>query len=291
MDLISIGLQEDFSRWRQKIGEDPYVGPKAIGILDVLRAHYLIIDFFSTEYGEGVGGIGPKDLNLLHSTLSRQSSGYDNQTKYNDDFEVCATLFWGLIKNHAFHDANKRTATLTLFYHLTKMKRYPTARQKDFQHLAIRIAANELNKYPGFEKYKDKADGEILFIAEFLRKNSRRLDKEEYFITYKQLDTLLRRHSYGLSNPYKNQIDIIRIQTETKGLFSRQTITTEKRIGSIGFPGWTRQVAIAVIKQVRRMTRLTVEAGFDSDAFFHGADSLPSLISQYQGLLHRLADK
>ncbi|PKN91223.1 MAG: hypothetical protein CVU44_20120 [Chloroflexi bacterium HGW-Chloroflexi-6] len=291
MELVSSDLQEDYCRWLEKIGEDIYIGPKSVGIFDVLRAHYLIVDYFFNEYGEGVGGIGPKDLNLLHSTLSRQTSGYDNKVKWNDDFEICATLFWGLVKNHAFHDANKRTATLTLFAHLIKIKKYPSAKQKEYERLAIRVAANELDKYSDYKKYKGKPDGEVLFIAEFLRKNTRRMDKAEYIITYKQLDTILRRYSYGLSNPDRNQIDIIKLITERIGFFGRNTKIVEKRIGSIGFPGWTKQVGSASIKQVRRITKLSVDDGYDSDAFFHGADSLPSLISQFQGLLQSLANK
>lgn len=115
MDLTIRELKEDFERWENEIGEDIYVSNKTIGIMDVLRAHYLIIDFFATEHGEGVGGVGPKNLGLLHSTLSRQFSGYDGKVKWKTDYEVCASLFWGLVKNHAFHDVNKRTAVLHCF--------------------------------------------------------------------------------------------------------------------------------------------------------------------------------
>ena len=167
MEHISPQLKEDYERWKSIIGEDTYEGSKTVGIFDVLRAHYLIIDFFSSEYGEGVGGIGPKDLNLLHSTMSRQNSSYGNVTKWNGDFQICATLFWGLIKNHAFHDANKRTAFLTLLYHLLKIKRYPTSRHKEYERLAIRIAKNGLNEYPGFKKFDKTPDGEVLFVAGF----------------------------------------------------------------------------------------------------------------------------
>ena len=291
MELISPGLHEDYCRWRDKIGEDPYAGQKTVGILDVLRAHYLIVDFFASEYGEGIGGIGPKDLNLLHSTLTRQASAYSSTVKWNNDFEIVATLFWGLIKNHAFHDVNKRTATLTLLYHLIKINKYPTAKQRDFERLALRVASNKLDEYSSFSKYKGKLDAEILFISDFLRKNSRWLDKQEYIITYKQLDGILRKYNYGLANPNKNQIEVVRFAKERTGLINRKTISTEKRIGSINFPGWTRQIGKNKIKEIRNMTNLTVENGYDSDAFFHDADPLPSLISEFQGLLIQLADK
>ena len=291
MDILSAELKEDYCRWLAMIGDEIYEGPKTIGILDVLRAHYLIIDFFSTEYGQGIGGVGPKSLNMLHSTLSRQTSGYNGVAKWNDDLEICATLFWGLIKNHAFHDANKRTAVLSLFLHLVKIKRYPSAKQKDYERLAICVASNDLSQYPAYKKFQGRPDAEVLFIAEFLRKNTRRIDKEEYIITYKQLDIILRRYSYALSNPDRNQIDLVKLTYEKVGFFSEKTKLVEKRISSIGFPGWKTQVSSSTMKQVRKLTNLSVDNGYDSEAFFHEADSLPSLISQFQSLLLRLADK
>ena len=34
----------------------------------------------------------------LHSTLSRQQSGYGGENKWNNEFDICGTLFFGLIK-------------------------------------------------------------------------------------------------------------------------------------------------------------------------------------------------
>lgn len=284
-------LKEDFERWRKLIGDDPYTGPKTVGIFDVLRAHYLIIDYFAKEFNEGVGGVGPKDLNLLHSTLNRQLIAFRGEIRWKTDLEICASLFWGLIKNHAFHDANKRTAFLTLLYHLLKIKRFPDAKQREFELLAVRIASNELYKYKNYDKFKKKPDSEVLFITDFLKTNTRALNKEEYLITYRELDNILNRYDFRLVNPDRNQVDIVHYYEEKVGVLRKETQKKSKRIGGIVFPGWTRQVAISEIKHVRKLTRLTVENGVDSEAFFHGADSLQALISGFQGPLKRLADK
>ena len=60
------------------------------------------------EYG-GVQGL--KDENLLHSALGRPA----NKLAYAepgslDLFDLAAAYAFGLASNHAFHDANKRTA-------------------------------------------------------------------------------------------------------------------------------------------------------------------------------------
>ncbi len=297
MDLNSQELREDYARWEKEIGMDVYVTHRTLGICDVLRAHYLIVDFFMSEKEEGIGGIGPKSLTLLHSTLGRQFSGFGNTIKWRADLEICASLFWGLVKNHAFHDANKRTALLSLFYHLIKVKRYPNASQKLYEDLAVSVAENSLKeKYPNYSKFSNKPDAEVLFIADFLRRNTRNFDKADYKITYKQLDNILRKnrnrqYRYGLINPDRNQIDLIRIQKEPVGLFGNKFIEVDKKIGSIGFPGWSRQVNPDVIKFVRRETSMETADGIDSEIFFHDADSLPALISEFQGLLKRLANK
>lgn len=301
MDLSIKKLQEDYERWKAEIGEDIYLTPKTIGILDVLRAHYLIIDFFATEHGEGVGGIGPKNLTLLHSTLNRQFSGYNGIVKWKTDYETCASLFWGLVKNHTFHDVNKRTALLSLFYHLIKIGRYPNAPHKVYEELAINVADNNLEKYSTFSKYKGKLDAEVLFIADFLSQKTRAMEKTEYKITYRQLDSILRNkqlkdvisnnYYYKLDNQNNNNIDLIKVTEESTGIFKRKIRLVETKIISIGFPGWSKQVNIDVVKKIRKKTGLTHENGYDSETFYHEADSLPSLISEFQGLLQTLAGK
>jgi len=291
MDHIAKELKTDYDLWVSKIGDEPYVGKGIVGIGDVLRAHYLVIDYFLSEFGEGIGGFGPRDINLLHSAMSRQFTGYSGKSKWNSDFEVCATLFYGLIKNHPFHDVNKRTAFLTLLYQLRRINRTPNTRQKDFEILAIRIASNELDKYTSFNQYKNKPDKEVLFIADFLRKNTRTIDKNEYIITYRDLNTILHRFNYGLMNQEKNRIDLIHFEDEYKGFLRREKRTIQKRINSIDFPGWGRQVCIREIKRIRKLTYLTHEDGVDSDEFFHNAEPFSALIWQFQGPLKRLADK
>jgi death-on-curing family protein len=139
MDYIAKDLSDEFLRLEKKIGPEIYDQDKCIGIYDVLKAHFLVVDFFAHN-GEGVGGVGPRDINLLHSALNRQLCGYQGEKKWKTDFHLCATLFFGLIKDHPFYDANKRTAFLSLLFHLWKINRTPDIEQKEFERLAIRVA-------------------------------------------------------------------------------------------------------------------------------------------------------
>lgn len=98
-------VEREYQRWVAIMGPaDNYYGKFTIGIHEALRAHFLLIDFFVT-YDEGVGGVGPKDANMLHSALDRQFVGFGGKIKWNDRIDVCATLMYGLIKKALFrHD-------------------------------------------------------------------------------------------------------------------------------------------------------------------------------------------
>ena len=286
-------LQDDYDRWLKRLGEDLFAGHTTVGVFDVLRAHYLIVDYFVKE-GYGVGGIGPRDATLLCSTVGRQIPSFGGLSKWNDDLDKCATLFWGLIKNHVFHDGNKRTALLTLLLHLWRLNRTleENVKQKDLELLALRIAKNTLDEYKDFEQFSKKADAEILFISRFLRKATRRLDKKDYLITYHDLHTILQRFDFQLANPSKNHIDVIKVE-QNRRLTLRGIVneTLTRRVGVIAFPGWTRQVSKPEIRKVRELTNLVAERGYDSDVFFRGASPLGALIDQYRGPLERLANK
>jgi hypothetical protein len=65
-------LAKEYLRVAAKLDRDDYCGQYALGVPDVLRAHFLIVDHFLTNELEGVGGVGPRDRNLLHSAVSRQ---------------------------------------------------------------------------------------------------------------------------------------------------------------------------------------------------------------------------
>lgn len=294
MEHFAKPVRKEYERWIKKLGDsDPYHGPTTIGLFDTLRAHFLIADYFYKE-GSGIGGIGPRDIDMLHSALYRQFIGYGGRSKWKDDIEVCATLMYGLIKDHPFLDANKRTAFLVTLFHLQKIGRWVTAPQNKFEDFTVEVAEGRLTKYRRFEsmKKKKKDEVEVSFIADFIRRNTRSIDKRYYSVTYRELNTLLHTFGYELANPKGNCIDIIRIAERRKifGILGPKE-KVGNRVGQIGFPGWKSAVGKGAIKTVREVTRLKPENGVDSESFFHGTDPMQSLIDMYHAPLKRLADR
>ena len=285
-------VKSEYSRWHTHFGDaDPYTANGNIGIHDVLRAHFLIVDYFYDK--GGMGGIGPRDANLLHSAVYRQFTGYAGKEKWKTPFERCATLIFGLVKDHPFHDANKRTALLVLLYFLSSIKRVPDIDHKELDQFVIDIAESRLNKYARFQSFlTESSDPEIEFIADFLKRNSRKMEKQApASITFRELDECLRPHGFCLM-PNGNDVKVCRIETvRSLNPFSKERKTKYVSILQVSFPGWKRPVGKKTVSKIREEANLTAEKGFDSKTFFDGADPLNALIAEYAGPLERLASR
>lgn len=284
-------VEDEYHRWMRDVGaEDPYAHDGLPGLHDVLRAHFLIVDYF---YGQqsGLGGIGPKNMDLLHSALYRPFVSLGGVEKWQSNFEKAATQIFGIITDHAFHDANKRTGLLTLLLFLNNCGRIPTIGQKALEDFAVDIADGKLNKYPRFRDLvkSRRQDAEVLFIADFLERKSRKVDRTTRSITFRELDQILRRFGYKLDSPSGNFIELIRVKERRKifGWGSKEKI--DVKVLQIGFPGWKKQVSVGDVRAIRKAAKLTPADGFDSQTFYQGADPVQSLIAEYHRPLERLA--
>jgi death-on-curing protein len=274
-------------------GRDPIAPHCVIGLFDVLRAHYLICDFF-LEIGSGLFRPGPRDLGLLESAVGRQQAVFFGSVKWNTEIQKIASLFFGLVKDHPFHDANKRTAFLVALYAMHLCKYTPKISDKDFENFTVEIADGSHRKRHKFKSLLENnsdSDASVLYISEYFKSNFRKQDRTKYLVTFRELDQLLRRYGFELCNPYGNYIDVVRRQ-ERRTLFGfgpKQIVNV--KIANIGFPGWSKQVHGETIDHVRKITDLTHKKGVDSAAFFRGADPAAGLIARYQSALERLADR
>jgi len=285
-------VEKEFQRWVVHFGtDDPYHSDETIGMMDVLRAHFLIVDYFYSK-DTGIGGIGPRDPNLLHSAVYRQFVAFGGKDKWDNSFERAATLLFGIITDHPFHDANKRTGLLVLLLFLYKMNRVPTAGQKELEDFAVEISDHKLDKYPRYRELRKKQrDAEVYFIADYLKRKSRKLDSRYYTITFRELDRRLQDFGYRLQNPHRNFIDVVRVEQRRKlfGFGAKEQVNV--KVAQVGFPGWKCQVGQGAISTIRKETKLTAEHGFDSQTFYQGSDPVQSIIAEYSKPLERLANR
>lgn len=84
-------INDEYDRVIKSVGfADPYISKVTIGLHEALHAHFLLCDYFYTV-GDGIGGIGPKNVDLLHSALGRQFVEWGGRPKWNDRLHVCAS--------------------------------------------------------------------------------------------------------------------------------------------------------------------------------------------------------
>ena len=261
-------IEREYRRWRNKLGGAFPSEPSTIDAGETLYAHFLIAQYFADE-GRGLGGIGPRDDgHLLHSALSRQFVEFGGIRKWSDDLQIAATTLFGLIKNHPFHDGNKRTALLSVLCLLQKQGRTASANKSKFDDFVVAIA----------ESGGRNDDNDIEKIARDLRRMTRKLSNTRHTITYRQLNRLLQDFGFELRDARGNRIGVVRIKDG-------------QEIYRVGFPGLSKQVAQGDLKAVRDACRLTTAEGFDSEVFFGGAETAQNLLREYALPLNKLADR
>ncbi|OBR68881.1 death-on-curing protein [Paenibacillus oryzae] len=74
---------------------------------EVISAHYFMMKKMNDAEQAGV-----KDHGLLESAVHRPQQSVFGEDAYPDLFDKAAALLESLVKNHCFHNGNKRTAYL-----------------------------------------------------------------------------------------------------------------------------------------------------------------------------------
>ena len=280
-------IQEDFDRVVKLYSPRMETLNGGLSEYDVLKAHYIVSDYFISEGDQIVYGI--KSFDLLSSAVSRQETEFGGIQKWTDEYHKMATLLYGITKNHAFEDGNKRTALLSLLLFIDKNNLQVSYKQSVLELLIVRIAASTLEEYDNYKYYIKKDDPEVNFIADKIKKYTRKTNRKIYTISYAEFNRRLKQYGVWLDNPSKNYINVYRNKTIVRFFFLK--IKNKERILQIGFPGWKNQVNPKAIKSVLQVAGLTVENGVDSDVFFKDAEPAYKLISDFKEPLARLKDE
>jgi death-on-curing family protein len=265
-----------------------------ISMRDVVDAHYQIITQFC-ESGRAVGAIGIKNIDVLASAVMKPFAGFGKKSLYRDDYEKASALFYGLARNHAFNDGNKRTALITLLLYLHKIGRTPTINQVELEKLAILSAEEKLNNHLKFKDKFDKSETPgVSFLAWHIRNNSRNVDRSNPTITYNELRRIFfSHHGYEMSDPQDSHVTIYSVtEKKTKTWLGNVKIERLKKFATrIGCQSLGKEVPATLIHKVRKELRLTDEDGVDGGVFYKNEEPITRLISDYHSVLQRLADR
>ncbi|MEH2943481.1 hypothetical protein VSQ32_11575 [Lachnospiraceae bacterium KK002] len=106
MEYLPKELREAFE-YEKKNCKELDLDRNLVNVSDVLKAHYILADYFTDTSAGGMSEkmlVGVRSYDLLASALGRQSVEFRGKRKYTNKLDICATLFFGLVKDHAFHD-------------------------------------------------------------------------------------------------------------------------------------------------------------------------------------------
>lgn len=270
-----------------KYCKDLDIDKDLINVSDILKAYYILADYFtdpSTGQEREKMMVGVRSYNLLSSAVGRQCVEFLGKRKYKDKIDICSTLFFGLVKNHSFHDGNKRTGLLTLLYQLQLYGYYPKQNFSEFEKLVVSIADNSLEKnyFNIWKKFKKQDDCEIKTIAYIVRRLVVKKNNSYHLsITTKEFCNILEQS--GVSVEVDGQK--IRLKRSVK-----KFLGTEKYTYTINFYGWTRPVRVKMARDTCDALHLTEEyPSFES--FSNGEENIYKTICDFEMPLRRLKDE
>ena len=259
-----------------------------INIEDVLQAHYILAHYFTDESAKNSEIesmlVGLKSENLLASALGRQIVSYGSTNKYSDPIDICSTLFYGLVKDHAFHDGNKRTALLVLLSQLENYGYYPNDIYA-FEKLVVSIAEGSLAQKFNHEwkKFKKLDDSDIKCISYILKRKTDKIDHSFHMnINMREFCDALKYHGveYSLDN-----MKVKFSRTIKKFGFSINKLTY-----TINFYGWTRSVQAKMARDTFNALKLTDEF-VSLSSIIDKEKSLYEIIDMFEVPFRRLKDK
>ncbi len=126
-------------------------GPLFLSFEDVIEIHADQIQ----RYG---GGLGIRDVELLHSALGMPEAGFGDQYLHADLFEMAAAYLYHIVQNHPFIDGNKRAGAMAAFVFLKLNGLMLEADELAFETLILQAAQGQVGKDA---------------IAEFFRENTK----------------------------------------------------------------------------------------------------------------------
>jgi len=139
----------------------------------VLSLHHELAEAFAGSE-DAIAPAGARDMNLLESACMRPKTSMMDTEKYPTLPSKAAALFHSLVKNHPFHNGNKRTALLALIRLLSEHDRRLTATDEELFDFVVAVADGTV---PG-ELVPRDADDHVEQIRHWITSHSQPITAE-----------------------------------------------------------------------------------------------------------------
>ncbi len=199
---------------------------------------------------------------------------------------MAAALFHSVVQNHCFHNGNKRTGLVAMLVFLDYHSVIATCNEDELFKFTLRMAQHRLIP----SHYDQPADREVMEIAQWIRRNSRKLERGERPMSWLKLRRILSRGFDCQSIPVSgggNRIEITR-QIRKRSRFGQKP-KAKVLTSRVSYAGDGTTVEKNTLNKIRSDLRLQEQDGVDSKVFYE-ADSKPDdFVQYYRLLLRRLA--
>lgn len=264
---------------------------------------------------------GVKDENALERAVARQLSGSGNWFKYDNCFLNCATLIYGINKNHVFHNGNKRASFLAMIKHLyvNGLVLKPHVRHADIYALILAIADKEGAVYDyakkfsiGMREYTENGnknigksifnrvakyrkkwgpDDEVNYISMWLNINTiSKHTHPKFTIKLNDLKKVLNSKGIIVEQVNNGKIRIVQ-QKEQKGGFlglSTRLVNFYEKIYTLG-NNKLSEVKKEVVDLIRQDFNLKISDGFDNVSFYDDESFIDEEMAKFKKLIYRLS--
>lgn len=270
----------------------------------VVELHNLLSSNYELlESMEPISPAGVKSEALLESAVGRQLTGSGEYYKYNNIFSNAATLTFGIVKNHCFHNGNKRAGFLSLIKHLfvNDYVLVPDLNHKEMYEFIVAVADSAMyhfaykysKKYKYLKRHNIKSeeawteDHTVGFMTEWIKTNS---TPRTISVRGNVKLSLLKRvlSNKGITLEQNGSRIVAYCQKENKFLginFGRTKM--HKREYTIG--NSRTEIGRGTLAVLRRDFNLTQAEGVDDNFFYNEDAFLDSEIRAYKKIIYRLS--
>lgn len=236
-----------------------------------------------------------KSENLLESAVSRQTVGSGDYYKYSNVFSNCATLVFGLVKNHSFHNGNKRIGFLAMIKHLY-LNGYvisPHIKHKEIYELLRTLAdstlyehAEEYFKHYHKQTKKTKWTDQVAidYITLWLKKCTEHKNTKikPRTIPVNDLTRILKVKNLKIDFDGKH-LSVSKQNNFIENLLLKKVFKRDYLIKDY------KNVPLGIIEQIRTEFGISFQDGVDNSTFFNEDNLLSNEIMAYKKIIYKLA--
>lgn len=220
---------------------------------------------------------------MLESACFHPQTASFNSLKYPTVESAAAALLYALVKNHAFHNGNKRTALVSVLAFLDVNGMYPRqCSSQDLFDITLDTAEGRVAK----DNPLKNPDREVHALALWIGNKFRSRELGDRPLQWSKLKRILRDYGCRFDSLPGNRLNIDRT-IERKTLWG--TTTRRQLHSQVSCKNDGADADLGTVKKLRSELLLDDKSGVDSREFYSKSQWEPSdFVRRYRKILRRL---